>query len=99
MHRTRATRSRVPLGRPEVTGWIRLHAAGSATTVCHQEGNTLLTDGPFIETKEPLLGFFLIDVPGLDSAVEWAARMPVVRHGTVEVRPVIRGAEWRTVLE
>jgi hypothetical protein len=51
-------------------------------------GERLLTDGPFIETKEQLLGFYLIEVPDLDTALDWAARMPHVRHGTTEVRPV-----------
>jgi hypothetical protein len=87
------------LARPYVTGWARLHADGSATTVRNGEGRTLLTDGPFVETKEHLLGFYLLDVPDLDTAVEWASRMPIVRHGTVEVRPLVRGAEWRKALE
>jgi len=47
-----------------------------------------VSDGPFIETKEHLLGFYLIEASGLDTALDWAARMPHVRRGTVEVRPV-----------
>ena len=62
-------------------------------------GERLLTDGPFMETKEHLLGFYLLDVPDLDTALDWAARMPIMRYGTVEVRPVVeRHAEWQTAL-
>ncbi len=47
-----------------------------------------MTDGPFIETKEHLLGFYLVEAPNLDAALNWAARMPLSRFGAVEVRPV-----------
>jgi hypothetical protein len=60
----------------------------SATSVRVREGEQLLTDGPFIETKEHLLGFYLVEAPNLDAALDWAARMPLSRFGTVEVRPV-----------
>lgn len=66
----------------------RLEGIDTATTVRLRGGERLLTDGPFIETKEHLLGFYLIDVPDLDTAIDWAARMPNIRRGTVEVRPV-----------
>src|SRR5215467_11927863 len=66
----------------------RLDGVHTATSVRLRAGERLLTDGPFIETKEHLLGFYLVEVPDLDEAVDWAARMPHVRHGTVEVRPV-----------
>jgi hypothetical protein len=82
-----------------LVGAEQLRGTDTATCVRLRAGERLLTDGPFVETKEHLLGFYLVDVPGLDAAVEWAARMPVVRRGTVEVRPVIRGAEWRTARE
>ena len=52
-------------------------------------GDTLTTDGPFAETKEVLGGFYLIDVPGLDEALAWAAKMPNITYGSVEVRPVV----------
>ena len=71
----------------------------SATSVTVQGGERLLTDGPFIETKEHLLGFYLLDVPDLDTALDWAGRMPIVRYGTVEVRPVLEGQAWRAPLE
>ena len=47
-----------------------------------------MTDGPFIESKEVVGGFYLIDVANLDEALEWAARIPNAHFGTVEVRPV-----------
>jgi hypothetical protein len=60
----------------------------TATTVRLSAGELMLTDGPFAETKEHLLGFFLIEAPNLDAAISWAARMPVLRRGTVEIRPL-----------
>ena len=57
-----------------------------------------VTDGPFMETKEHLGGFYLIDVPDLDTALDWAARMPIMRYGTVEVRPVREGQAWQAGL-
>jgi hypothetical protein len=66
----------------------RLHPDETATSVRVRSTERLITDGPFIETKEQLLGFYLIEAPDLDSAIEWAARMPSVRQGTVEVRPI-----------
>lgn len=71
------------------------HAGGSGleppatgTTVRHGGGERTVQDGPYADTKEQLGGFFLIDVPNLDAALEWAARCPV-RQGAVEVRPVL----------
>jgi hypothetical protein len=66
----------------------RLHPDETATSVRVRSAERLITDGPFIETKEQLLGFYLIESPDLDSAIDWAARMPSVRQGTVEVRPI-----------
>lgn len=65
-----------------------LEPTQTATTVRVRNGDTLLTDGPFAETKEVLGGFYIIDVPDLDAALEWAAKMPNIQYGTVEVRPV-----------
>ena len=79
------------LERPEVAGFIRLHAAGSATTVHYREGGTLLTDGPFIDSKEFLGGVILIDADNLDEALALACELTEVRPGCVvaiEVRPV-----------
>ena len=66
----------------------RLQPTTTATTVRVRDGKTLTTDGPFAETREQLGGYYLIDVPDLDSAISWAARCPSASHGTVEVRPV-----------
>jgi hypothetical protein len=60
----------------------------TATTVRVRDGQTLNTDGPFAETKEALGGFYIIDVPDLDAALGWAAKMPNIAYGSVEVRPV-----------
>ena len=66
----------------------RLRPAEAATTVKVREGKTEVLNGPFIETREQLGGYFLIDVPDLDEALKWAARCPGASHGTIEVRPV-----------
>jgi hypothetical protein len=70
-------------------GLERLQGVDTATSVRVRDGERLLTDGPFIETKEHLLGFYLIEAPDLDAALDWAADMPHVRRGTAEVRPVM----------
>ena len=80
-------------------GAEQLAQVDTATSVTLQDGDRMLTDGPFIETKEHLGGFFLIDVPDLDTALDWAARMPIMRYGTVEVRPVMEGQAWRAPLD
>jgi hypothetical protein len=77
----------------------QLDQVGTATTVALQGGERLLTDGPFMETKEHLGGFYLIDVPDLDGALDWAAKMPIMRYGTVEVRPVMEGQAWQAGLQ
>ena len=59
-----------------------------ATTVRERESQTQFTDGPFAETKEFLAGYYLIDCPDLDTALDHASRMPNVSYGSVEVRPV-----------
>jgi|SRR5579859_4905324 len=79
-------------------GAEQLQMVDTATTVRVRDRERLLTDGPFAETKELLLGFYLIDVPDLDTALDWAARMPFIGFGTVEVRPVKTGMPWREVL-
>ena len=65
-----------------------LHPTSEATTV-RVRGERIVTDGPFAETKEWLAGFYIIDVEDLDAALDWAARMPNIAYGTVEVRPVV----------
>jgi hypothetical protein len=66
-----------------------LQGLDTATTVRIRESETLVTDGPFAETREMLAGYYLIEVPDLDAALGWAARIPSVGYGSVEVRPVM----------
>jgi hypothetical protein len=66
-----------------------LQPVATASTVRVREGKTLVTDGPFAETREQLGGFYLIDVESLDEALAIAARIPGARTGGVEVRPVL----------
>ncbi len=81
------------LGRPYVTGWARLHADGSATTVRNDEGRTLLTDGPFIETKEFLAGVIVVEADNLDAALAIAQELQDTRTGgAIEVRPVLEAS-------
>jgi hypothetical protein len=82
-----------------ILGLERLQEVDTATTLRRREGQRVLTDGPFAETKEHLLGIYLIDVPDLDTALDWADRMPFVRWGTVEVRPVLEGLPFRAIAE
>jgi len=65
-----------------------LHPAASSVIVRVRDGKPFVTDGPFIETREQLAGYFLINAQDLDEAVRIAARVPGARIGTVEVRPV-----------
>lgn len=60
----------------------------AATTVRTRDGERVLTDGPFAETKEVLFSYYVIDVADLDAAVDWAARMPCADYGSVEIRPL-----------
>ena len=66
----------------------RLKPAADATTVHVEQGKSKVLNGPYIETKEELAGYYLIDVPDLDAALKWAARCPSAHHGHVEVRPI-----------
>jgi hypothetical protein len=66
-----------------------LHPTSMATTVRVRDGKRLVTDGPFAETREQLGGYFLVEAKNLDEALAIAARIPMARKGTVEVRPVI----------
>ena len=69
-----------------------LQPVAMATSVSVREGKRLVTDGPFAETREQLGGYFLIDAKDLNEAINIAAKIPAVRKGTVEVRPVIEMA-------
>jgi hypothetical protein len=66
-----------------------LQGLHTATAVRVRDDETLVTDGPFAETKEMLGGYYLIDVPDLDTALGWAAKIPSVGYGSVEVRPIM----------
>jgi hypothetical protein len=66
-----------------------LEPTSAATTVRVRNGERLLSDGPFAETKEQLGGFYLFECESLDEAIEWAARIPGAATGSVEVRPVM----------
>ncbi len=67
----------------------RLQPPSTATTVRVRNGKQVLTDGPFVETREYVGGYFLIDVKNLDDAISIASRIPATRVGAVEIRPVM----------
>jgi hypothetical protein len=60
-----------------------------ATTVRVRSGKRLIADGPFAETHEQLGGYYILDCKDLDEAIEWAARMPGAKYGSIEIRPVM----------
>jgi hypothetical protein len=66
----------------------RLRPTGEATTVHVENGKPKVLNGPYVEIKEQLGGYFLIEAPDLDAAIKWAARCPGSHHGSVEIRPV-----------
>ena len=74
--------------RGQFLGANPLHPVATATSVRVRDGKRMVTDGPFAETREHLGGYFLIDAPDLDGAINVASRIPGARKGTVEIRPV-----------
>jgi hypothetical protein len=77
------------LARPNVTGWLRLQDVESATTVRHERGKTLLTDGPFVDSKDFLGGFVIVEAEDLDGALAVAGELSELSSaGAIEVRPV-----------
>jgi hypothetical protein len=77
---------------PGVTAGLQMQSPETATTVRVQDGRTLTTDGPFVETKEALGGYMFFEADDLDAAIELAARIPAASMGgAIEVRPI---AEW-----
>jgi hypothetical protein len=81
------------LARPYVTGWARLYADESATTVRNDGRRTLLTDGPFIETKEYLAGVIVVEADNLDAALAIAQELQDTRSsGAIEVRPILEAS-------
>jgi hypothetical protein len=73
---------------PEMSG-KELDDIRTAKTVRVRDGEVLITDGPFAETKEQIGGFFDTNLPDLDTAIEFAAKIPTAEHGSIEVRPVV----------
>jgi hypothetical protein len=69
-------------------GSNRLQPISTATTLRVANGKSQVLDGPYVDSKEQLGGYFLIDVADLDAALSWAARCPGASHGVVEVRPI-----------
>jgi hypothetical protein len=75
---------------PGVIGGEQLQPVETATTVRVVDGKTLLTDGPFVDAKEHLGGYYLVEADDLDAALELAARLPAARMGgAIEVRPLV----------
>lgn len=73
----------------KLVGGEALHPSTTATVVTRRGEETLTTDGPFLETKEQLGGYYVLDCEDLDEATEWAARIPEAKTGHVEVRPLM----------
>lgn len=71
------------LADPELARWVSV-----------RDGRTMASDGPFAEVKEHLAGFYLIDAPGMDEAIAWAAKVPDAGYTEVEVRPVLDMSGW-----
>ncbi|MEA2218849.1 MAG: hypothetical protein QOJ35_1475 [Solirubrobacteraceae bacterium] len=77
---------------PGVSPGLQLASPEAATTVRVQDGKTLITDGPFVEMKEAIGGYFLFETDDLDAAIELASQVPAARMGgAIEVRPIV---EW-----
>ncbi|MBM2812016.1 MAG: PhnB protein [Chloroflexi bacterium] len=66
-----------------------LQPTATATTVRVRNGERLVTDGPFAETKEQLGGYYVVDCENLDQALDWAAKIPGAKSGSIEVRPLM----------
>jgi hypothetical protein len=69
-------------------GSAALQPTSTATSVRDDNGNPMVTDGPFAETREQLAGYYLLDVENLDEAINWAHRCPWSTFGTIELRPI-----------
>jgi hypothetical protein len=74
---------------PGILGGAELAPRDTATTVRVRGGETLTTDGPFVEMKESIGGYYLFEAESLDDAIAVAARIPGAQHGAIEVRPVV----------
>lgn len=74
-----------------------LHPAAQSTTVTLRNGSLQVQDGPFADTKEKLNGTFVLDVPDLDTALEWAQKCPGASYGVIEIRPTaiqVHDGQW-----
>jgi hypothetical protein len=80
-----------------LVGVQRLRSTESATSVRVRDGETEITDGPFAVTKEVLAGYYVLECADLDEALKQAARLPMTRWSTIEVRPVMPPDEWLRV--
>jgi hypothetical protein len=81
------------LERANVTGWLRLRNVEAATTVRYEQGRTLLTDGPFVDSKDYLGGFIVVEAENLDRAIAVAAELQELRAAAaIEIRPVLEDA-------
>jgi hypothetical protein len=77
------------LARPNVSGWLRLQDVETATTLRYEQGRTLLTDGPFVDSKDFLGGFIVVEAENLDGALAVAGEFQELRGaGAIEIRPV-----------
>jgi hypothetical protein len=74
--------------KPEVVGGAELQSTNAATTVRVRNGDQLVTDGPYAETKEALGGLFILEAESIDDACRLAAQIPAAERGAIEVRPV-----------
>ena len=72
----------------KMKGGAPLEQTTTATTV--RDGKTVVTDGPFAETKEQLGGYYLVEAKDLDEAISIAAKIPGAKHGSIEVRPIMK---------
>ena len=71
-----------------IRGGERLKPTSATTSIRVREKKAVVLDGPYTETQEQLGGFYIIDVPSLDEAIEWAKKCPAAQFGTIEVRPI-----------
>jgi hypothetical protein len=74
-------------------GANRLKPASTATTIRVRDGKTIVTDGPFAETKEQIGGYYLINANSVDEAIKIAARIPAAQYGSVEIRAIADDAQ------
>ncbi len=74
----------------KIQGGEELQSASMGKLVRHDGGEVLTSDGPYIETKEQLGGFYIIEADDMDEAVRWAAKIPASASTTIEVRPVVQ---------